>query len=357
MSQDHTPKNRQDYGENSPQAAEERMRDPGLGTISGSVNQRLVNKDGSFNIRRMGSFRYLLHPYQFMILLPWWKFGLVVLFTYVLLNSLFAGLYLLAGVGSLSGAPEGGLLLQFAHAFFFSAQTITTVGYGTISPAGMVVNMIATFEAMIGLLGFAMASGLMYGRFSRASARVAFSENLLVAPYGEINGLMFRIGNHRKNQLIELKASVVLMTYEQEERGIVRHFYPLELERAEVALFPLTWTLVHPLDENSPLLKFGRQSLVDVQAEIMVNLKGFDDTFSQVVHLRHSYLAHELVWGGKFEPAFYVEEDGMVVLDLDEVSTFQSVAMNPFPEKSALRKEIEQGANSQAAQTNASTDS
>ncbi|MEM7660459.1 MAG: ion channel [Bacteroidota bacterium] len=331
MSEKKPANQRPDEDLTTQQAEEERLRDPGLGTIASTVNQRLINKDGTFNIRRTGSYWRLLHPYQLLISMPWWKFGLVVFASYILINSCFALVYLTVGVQTLSGAPQTGWLQQFSHAFFFSVQTITTVGYGTISPKGMIVNLIASFEAMVGLLGFAMASGLMYGRFSRATANVAFSDNILIAPYGDVNGLMFRIGNRRKNQLIELHIRVVLMYYEHTQTGIVRRFYPLELERDSVALFPLTWTVVHPMDENSPLLRYGREALEASEAEIMINLKGFDDTFSQVVHLRHSYLASEMIWGAKFTPAFFHDEDGMMVLDLDEVGSFKKATLNANP--------------------------
>ena len=311
--------------------------DPGFGTVGSIENQRLVNKDGSYNVLRKGQgLGLLLHPYQYMILIPWWKFLIVVVLSYFLINSGFAILYLLAGIEHLSGAPVGpdgqsaGFTASFFHAFFFSVQTITTVGYGSISPLSFGVNLIATVEAMAGLLGFALASGIMYGRFSKASARISFSENMLISPYRQTggNGLMFRIVNQRKNQLIELSVRVVLICYKMKDGKVTRTFFPLKLERSEVAVLPLTWTIVHPIDEESPLWTRDMDYLREADAEFLINLKAYDDTFAQIVHVRTSYKVDELVSGAKFVPAYYHDEDGMLILEVDKVGEYKSIPLN-----------------------------
>ncbi|MEM7367934.1 MAG: ion channel [Bacteroidota bacterium] len=319
-------------------ASTHRILDPGYGTLGGIQNQRLLNKDGSFNVRRTGTNWWaLLHPYQFLILLPWWKFWIVVFISYLLINSGFAFLYMMAGIENLTGAPMGedgaevAFGTKFAYAFFFSVQTITTVGYGSISPTGMLVNVISAFEAMVGLLGFAFASGIMYGRFSRASAKISFSENLLLAPYHKTGGnaLMFRIVNRRKNQMIELELGFVLLYYKMVDGKIRRQFFQLKLERDKVAVFPITWTIVHPIDEDSPLWKKDISFLMDSEAELLVNLKGYDDTFDKVVHIRYSYKYKDLVTGARFKPAYYHDEDGMIVLEIDKLGDYETVMLNP----------------------------
>lgn len=330
-------------------------QDPGFGTIGSTQNQRLVNKDGSYNVRRAGTqWWQLLHPYQFLIVIPWWKFLIVVFITYCLVNSGFACLYMLAGVEQLSGADQvaESFWLRFAHAFFFSVQTFTTVGYGTISPTGMLVNIIASFEAMVGLMGFALASGIMYGRFSRASARVSFSDELLIAPYKPTGGnaLMFRIVNHRKNQLIELHARVVLLCYKKTDGKVKREFFQLELERDEIAVFPITWTIVHPIDESSPLWIRNIDYLRESDAEFLINLKGYDDTFDQMVHIRYSYKVDELVVGGKFESAYYHDEDGMIILEVDKVGSYKKVSLNPWKKKETAELKAEEKRGNKEAQ-------
>jgi inward rectifier potassium channel len=302
-----------------------RVNDLGFGTKIGPASGRMINPDGSFNVRRKGGGWGALNPYQIMIRIRWWKFGLIILLAYIVLNCLFASLYLLAGVDALSGDPGDEMQSRFAHAFFFSVQTFTTVGYGSISPNGYMVNIIASLEAMTGLLGFALATGIMYGRFSRPSAKIRYSENAIIAPYREVPGFMFRIVNRRQNQLIELEALVVMMWFEKVGNEVKPRFEALNLERSNVAMFPLTWTLVHPIDASSPLDGKTPRDLEDSNAEFLITIKGFDDTFSQVVHSRYSYKYNELKWGYRFLPAFYTAESGETILEIDAVDAIARV--------------------------------
>ncbi len=290
--------------------------DLGFGTKIGPGAERLINQDGSFNVKRIGAGIGAINPYQYLIQVRWWVFALIVVLFYIALNSFFALLYLSAGIENLTGAPGESWFSQFGHAFFFSVQTFTTVGYGSISPFGSVTNLIASFEAMVGLLGFALATGVMYGRFSRPSAKIRYSEYAIVAPYQDEAGFMFRIVNRRQNQLIELEAMVVLMWFEKKEDKYKQRFERLELERNHVALFPLTWTLVHPITPESPLHSRSDTDLTESNAEFLISIKGFDETFSQVVHSRYSYKFDEVKWGYRFLPAFYTSVKGETILDI-----------------------------------------
>ncbi len=302
--------------------------DLGFGPQPVIKNQPLINKDGSVNVKRRGLSRFnTADNYHTLIKMSWGKFWVVVLSGYLVANLIFALIYVLIGMDSLNGASGNSTSSYFLDAFFFSAQTISTVGYGHISPRGVVANSVAAFESMIGLLAFALATGLLYGRFSKPSAKIVYSENLLVSPYKENGrGLMFRLANIRKNVLIDLDVEVIFSYNEFVDGKPVRRFFPLELERKYVSLLTLNWTVVHPLDANSPLIDILHEDLETYQATFAVLLKTFDDTFSQTVHSRTSYTAQDMVWNAKFVPMFNRDEDGRIELDISKISEFDKVS-------------------------------
>jgi len=199
------------------------------------------------------------------------------------------------------------------------------VGYGSISPKGTAANILAALEALSGLMGFAIATGLLYGRFSKPTAKIGFSQTMLIAPYQEGTSLQFRVVNQRANILMELEAKVLLMTVEGATGQPTRKYQPLNLERSSVYFFPLTWTVVHPIDPESPLYGKTAEDLALLQAEVLILIKGFDDTFSQTVHTRYSYRYDEIVWGARFTPAFRIDDDGDMVLDVDRVGALARV--------------------------------
>jgi inward rectifier potassium channel len=219
----------------------------------------------------------------------------------------------------LQGADSPTEWAHFLNSFFFSAHTLTTVGYGSISPKGTAANVVAAIEAMVGLMGFALATGLLYGRVSRPSAKIGYSSNLLITPYQDITSLQFRVVNQRENILMELDAIVTLMTVVGPPGNLRREFSTLRLERRTVYFLPLTWTIVHPIDTHSPLYGKTHDDLAQLQAEVLVLIKGFDDTFSQTVHSRYSYRYDEIVWGARFTPAFNIDPEGDIVLEVDKV--------------------------------------
>jgi len=201
------------------------------------------------------------------------------------------------------------------------------VGYGHIYPRGMMSNSVAALESMMGLLAFALATGLLYGRFSRPSAQITYSKNMLVAPYLENGrGLMFRLANLRRNILIDLQIEIIFSFNETVNGKTMRRFYPLEVERRKVSILTMNWTIVHPLDDNSPLKDMTREDLIEAEAGFAILLRAFDDTFSQTVHSRTAYQAHEIVWGARFKPVFDRDEEGRIVLDLSRISDHEAVA-------------------------------
>jgi inward rectifier potassium channel len=210
---------------------------------------------------------------------------------------------------------------------FFSAQTLTTVGYGNMYPVGVPANIVASLEALTGWLVFAIATGLLFGRFSRPSARIGFSPTMVVAPYSDGTSLQLRVVNRRPNNLIDLEARLTLMTVESMNGQLGRKYRTLDLERQQVLFFPLTWTVVHPIDENSPLFRKTSDDLVRMQAEVLVMMKGFDDTFGQTVHARYSYRYDEITWGARFAPAFEFDRQGNMHVEVNKVGLLERAAL------------------------------
>ena len=294
--------------------------DPGLTQQFTGVLRRSINKDGSFNVLRRGGRWRDIHPYLRMLNMSWPRFFTAVMLSYLTLNTLFAIVYFALGPESLQGANGGSEWERFLNDFFFSTHTITTVGYGNMVPATVAANVTASLEAIAGLMAVALGTGLLFGRFSRPTAKIAFSERILVAPYQDAESLQFRIVNLRANVLMELQASMLVMTVEGTPGNMTRRFQPLALERDNVSFLPLTWTIVHPIDEASPLRGKSAGDLERLQAEFVILIKGFDDTFSQTVHARYSYRYDEVAWQAKFAPAFEIDGDGNMVLNVDRVS-------------------------------------
>jgi inward rectifier potassium channel len=293
--------------------------DPGLTQQFTAPLRRVIEKDGTFNVLRRGASWRDVHPYLYLVNQRWPAFLATLFAAYLTANVLFAAGYYAVGTGGLQGADAPTAAGRFLKAFFFSAHTLSTVGYGSISPIGTGANVLASFESMAGVLGFAIATGLLYGRFSRPSARLGFSETMTLAPYQEGESLQFRVVNRRRNSLMDLEARVMLMTVDGTGPTAKRNYNLLRLERSQVMFLPLTWTVVHPIDSESPFWGKTAGDLERQQAEILIVLKGYDDTFNQTVLSRHSYRHEEIVWGRRFAPAFRVDEQGDLVLEIQKV--------------------------------------
>jgi inward rectifier potassium channel len=307
--------------------AEEKVKDLGIGPKDLSKTKRIVNKDGSFNVRKTGlGFAESFNFYHYLVTVSWTKFILIVAAGYVVLNMVFAFIYYLAGLDHLMGIMGKSGFDKFMEAFFFSAQSFTTVGYGRVSPEGMVTNIVAAFEALIGLLSLALATGLLYGRFSRPIPKIIYSKNALIAPYKGITGFMFRISNKQKSQMVDVEVRVMLSIFENTNGSKARQFYNLKLEYSSINFFPTLWTVNHPIEKDSPLYGMTETALKAGQAEFLVLLKGFDDTFSQTVHHRYSYTADEVVWGRKFVNIYGVDDYGNGTVALERINSYETVS-------------------------------
>jgi len=305
--------------------SEEIQRDLGFGSVvSTESHQRLLNRDGSFNVARHGlRFWSSLSLYHALLTMSWPRFLLTASAVYLALNLAFAGAYALCGPEAIEGTVAVLGDGAFPRGFLFSVETLSTVGYGHLVPASIPAVAVMTAESLVGLFSLALATGLIFARFSRPTAKIAYSRRAVVAPYRDGAGLMFRIVNLRKSQIIELQAKLTLVRVTQKHGHWKRTYDVLPLERQRVTFFPLAWTIVHPIDEKSPLWGLGDEDLQKSRAEFLVLLSGVDEVFSQIVHSRTSYTANDVVWNARFAPMFdhssTTHAVGIDVALLDEV--------------------------------------
>jgi inward rectifier potassium channel len=312
--------------------------DPGLTQQYKHSLRRAINQDGSFNVVRRGTDWRDIHPYLRLVSMSWPAYLVTVFVAYMIVNLAFAVVYFVLGPDALvsSSEPTTGPE-RFFTCLYFSAQTLTTVGFGSIAPLTMAANFVAALEALTGLLSFAVATGVFFGRVSRPSARIGFSPRALIAPYQDGTALEFRIVNRRANALMELEVSLILMTVERTNDGPKRIYSRLKLERDGVDFFPLTWTIVHPIDNESPLFGKTPDDLRRSEAEVLVKVKGWDETFSQTVHQRYSYRHDEIMWNARFTPAFAINEEGDMVLNIDAVGDYETLGEVTSPPPVELR--------------------
>jgi inward rectifier potassium channel len=311
-----------------PKSSEEEFKDLGFGTeVARGARQRLLNRDGTFNVIREGlNPLSALSLYHWLLIISWSKLLGFITASYVAVNALFAVAFLLCGPDALQSSSGSFAGHPFYRAFFFSVDTFATIGYGNIVPIGLAANSLVAIEALVYILGIALATGVIFSRFSRPSARIVYSRNAIVAPYRDQTALEFRIANGRSSQLIEVQIQVILTKLELVDGVSVRRFYDLDLERPRVVFFTLSWTIVHPIDKNSPMWGLTRKDLLDADAEVLILLTGTDDTLSQIVHSRSSYKADEIVWGAKFANMFLrTETAGIIGMNLSRIHEIETV--------------------------------
>jgi len=293
--------------------------------------KRSVNKDGSFNIKRQGFGYSFKNTYLDLLKMSWSSFLMLILLFLMSTNLLFATIYMLIGTDQLSGVVGDSNLDAFIQSFFFSFQTFTTVGYGSLAPSGNLTSLIASFEAMIGLMSFSIVTGLLYGRFSRPVAHFQYSKNALIAPYKDGWSLQFRIANQSKSQVIELEAKVMLIYSDPStESSYQGEYFNLKLESKRLLFFPLNWTLVHAIDKASPLCNLSKEMMSRSNMELMILIKGYDDTFSQEVNSRYSYVFEEIVWGGKFVRPYFTDSEGYTTIDSNLIDQYDEVPFDKF---------------------------
>ncbi len=308
----------------------------GYGIRASKGHQRLVNPDGSFNVRRRGEHKLTLaDAYHTLIMLGWWKFFGIILAGFIVVNFIFGSIYYFLGsehlIGMIGNSPSD----KFWESFFFSAQTLTTVGYGRVSPVGFLPSAIAAIESAVGLLAFALSTSLLWGRFSRPTAKIVYSQSVLVAPYRGYKGVMFRAMNGSRSRLVELEAQVTMARTEMIDGKQQRRFYILTLELAKISVLPTSWTLVHPITEDSPFFGRNKDDVEREETEVLVTLKAFDETYSQTVYSRTSYKSHQIVTGAKFIPMIEDGPDGSIILDMDKLNAYENA---PLPSEPSIKE-------------------
>jgi inward rectifier potassium channel len=281
-------------------------KNTGFGNNADAVGGRLVNKDGIANTKKTGiSLLERNSWFHTLLKISWWKFILLIFSAFILVNLIFTGLYYVAGVRHLSGIVPLSGLDEFGKVFFFSIQTFTTVGYGHISPNGYAPSIVSSIEAFTGLLFFAIATGLLYGRFSKPNAFIRFSEHAVFAPYEGITALMFRLVPYKNNHLTDADIKLNLAMINEVDGKRKTEYFQLKTELGHITSLVLSWTVVHPIDEESPLYGMTIAEINEKQTELLVFLKAFDETFSNMVVARTSYLHSEMVYGAKFRPMYH----------------------------------------------------
>lgn len=301
----------------------------GFGSNAANYGGRFINKDGSANIKKVGiDFAESISWYHTMLNIPRWKFMLIVFLFYGIVNFLFASIYCMIGVEHLNGISAATFVEKFGQAFFFSAQTFTTVGYGHISPSGFWCSFVASIEALFGLLSFAIATGLFYGRFSKPKAHIRFSENAIIAPFQDGKALMMRIAPYKNTNLTDAEAKVTL-GMKVEENGVeVNRFFSLDLEYDKINALTLSWTLVHPITEESPLYGVSEDDFKTHVGEIIIYIKAFDEMYSNTVAIRSSYTFDEVIYGAKFVQMFENSQDSSkTILHVNKLNAFNKVEM------------------------------
>jgi len=306
---------------------EDALQDLGFGSVVGGAHEkRLLNRDGSFTSKRVGfSPLSYLNGYHALLTISWPRFLGIVAAAYLVLNAIFASAFLLSGVDGLGGVGDSAMGGHWQRAFFFSVETFATIGYGHVFPVGTAANWVVTFESLVSLLSVALMTGIVFARFSRPTAAVLFSDVSVVAPYQGTTGFMFRITNARSNQLMELEAKVLFSRLDVTGR----RYDQLKLERTKVVFFPMSWTIVHPIVEGSPMWGLTHDDLVDTDAEFLILMSGIDETFSQTVHARSSYKPNEIAFGKKFANMYNpIGEDGTISIDVSRLSDVEDAPLD-----------------------------
>jgi inward rectifier potassium channel len=302
--------------------------DTGFANTGNASGPRFINRDGSFNLRKRGwPFWKRFSLYYSMISMPLWKFACTILVFFIGANLFFTVIYLLVGSAEFTGLIATGGWALYKEIYFFSTETFTTVGYGRVNPIGDGANLVASFEAMCGFLSFAVVTGLIYGRFARPRAHLAFSDHAIVAPYRGGSALMFRFVCYKQDHaLTDVTVQVNMAMLFNENGNSHYRYYELPLERSKIESLPMNWTVVHPINESSPLLGLSIDDMKAADLEIYVLVRGFNDVYSNTVLQRTSYTYNEIKRDKKFVPMYEETEDG-TMLELHKLSKFVAVEL------------------------------
>jgi inward rectifier potassium channel len=288
---------------------------------------RFLLSDGTFNVKKISRNRWnQFNVYHWITSISWPEYFFAISMLYLASNIVFASIYFMTGPSGIAGIDPGSTMQQWIHCFFFSAQTITTVGYGGMHPVTIVASTIAAVEAFIGLMIFALATGSLYSRFSKPHTKIRYSDKMIISPHNGKNALMFMLANEYHTSLMEVEATVNLSWLDNTVTPAKRRFTILKLEIPKITMFATNWVVVHEINEESPLYTLTKEDCIQEGIQIFVLIKAFDDTFSQTIYSRKSYLSEDLLWGVKFIKPYYQDPASeKVILDLDLVGVFNKI--------------------------------
>lgn len=296
------------------------IKDPGIGTKFDDNVRRIINADGSYNVLRKGSRSGIRDIFKYLVEISWSKFFLILFTTYLVLNLIFTLVYLACGFENIAGIDpaEGPVFFQ---AFFFSIQTFTTVGYGTLAPLGVMTQSVAAIEAFVGFMSFSLATGLLWGRFSRPQARMSFADHFVYSKYEDGYSFKFKLTNLRDVVLQDVEAKVIVMFNKKIEGDkTTRQYYLLPLTMNRIDILALTWTLVHKIDESSPFWNKSKEDIMEQNPEFLLFLNGFDEVYSERTRSRKSYIASDIIWNKNFATIFKSRPDGVVEMDVRDIN-------------------------------------
>ena len=297
-----------------------RIKDPGIGTKFDEKVGRIINADGSYNVIRKGSQRGFRDIFKYLVEIKWSKFFLILFAGYIVMNFLFTCIYMMCGFVNIAGIDEKEEL-AFLQAFFFSVQTFTTVGYGTLAPLSVGTQSIAAIEAFVGFLSFSLATGLLYGRFSRPQSKLIFADHLVYSKFEEGYSLKFKMTNKRDVVLQDVEAKIIVMFNKRNEDGEMnRQFYLLPLTLKTIQIMALTWTLVHRIDEESPFWQKSKKDIIEMKPEFLVLVNGFDEVYAERTRARKSYISDDIIWNKNFATIFNSRDDGKVEMDIRDLN-------------------------------------
>lgn len=291
-----------------------------------SDNQRqhskIIKSNGTLNFKVRGlSLFKTVEIHNLLLSVRWSGFVMFVFFFYLFVNTIFTFLYIISGVTGLSGISATSTNVFF-KVFYFSAQTLCTGYFTDTIPVSIRSTSLAAIEAVVGLFIFALITGLLYSRFSKPNSKIIFSDKIMIRSYKQGKALMVRIANIKRNQLLKVSAELILML-RIETDGIKKNvFYNLPLEQESIGMLLLTWTIVHPIDDESPLDTFSIEDIAAADGEIIAVIEGSDDILSQNVFARTSFSADDIVFDATFEDITYTDKNNILTIDISKINKY-----------------------------------
>ncbi len=279
-----------------------RYKEFGFGNTTIGNNHRIINKDGTFNIRRVGlNFFERFSIFHFMINTKWWAFISLVVMGYFISATCFALIYTYLGVSHFNGVIAKDTVASFWEFFYYSTQTFATVGYGRINPASPTASLVSSIDALTGVLYFAIVTGMLFARFSMPRTKILFAEKAIFTKYQDGTALMIRIANQLQQPLQNASVRIILSLMIKEQ-STSRQYFELNLERDEIVFFATSWTIVHPINEESPLYNLSNDDFESCEPELMLQLKVYDPSYNQDIFIVTSYRKEEFEWNKRYAP-------------------------------------------------------